>query len=217
MSPSRMEETPHSILLIDNDPDFMRAATYFFGEAEYVIDVAESGYEAITKVKTQAYGVVLLNLDHIDREGLSLFHSINHFIPEVPIVILGSHPSQEEKIAFLKGGAFDFLSNPFTIYELKATIRRALMVKFLGELAHKWPPSLIASEDRFRAIVEAATDAIILSDKKGNILSWNTAAQAMFGYTQEEIVGKPLTNLMPERFREAHQQCLERSLITSGT
>ena len=109
----------------------------FSAKNGYVIDVAESGYDAITKVKNQRYGVVLLNIDHIDRDGLSLFHSIIHFVPGLPIVILGSHPSQEEKMAFLGGGAFDFLSKPFTIYELKATIRRALMVKFLGELAHK--------------------------------------------------------------------------------
>ena len=215
MSPSPQDETPHSILLVDNDPDFIRTTTYFFSENGYVIDVAESGYDAITKVKNQRYGVVLLNIDHIDRDGLSLFHSIIHFVPGLPIVILGSHPSQEEKMAFLGGGAFDFLSKPFTIYELKATIRRAVMVKFLGELAHKWPPSLVASEDRFRAIVEAANDAIILSDKKGNILSWNSAAQTMFGYSSEEIVGKPLTLLMPQRYREAHQQGIERVQLTA--
>ena len=214
MSPSSKEETPHSILLVDNDPDFIKTTTYFFSENGYVIDVAESGYEAIAKVKNQVYGVVLLNIDHIDRDGLTLFHSLIHFVPGLPIVILASHPSQDEKMAFLKGGAFDFLSKPFTIYELKATLRRALMVKFLGELAHKWPPSLVASEDRFRAIVEAAEDAIILSDKKGNILSWNYAAQKMFGYSQEEIVGKPLTLLMPSRYREAHQQGIERAQLT---
>ena len=213
MSPSPKEETRHSILLVDNDPDFINTTTYFFSETGYVIDVAESGYEAIAKVKSQGYGVVLLNIDHIDRDGLSLFHSLIHFVPGLPIVILASHPSQEEKMAFLKGGAFDFLSKPYTIYELKATLRRALMVKFLGELAHQWPPSLVASEDRFRAIVEAAEDAIILSDKKGNILSWNSAAQRMFGYSAEEIVGKPLTLLMPSRYREAHQQGIERAQL----
>ncbi len=214
MSPASKEETPHSILLVDNDPDFIKTTTYFFSENGYVIDVAESGYEAIAKVKNQGYGVVLLNIDHIDRDGLTLFHSMIHFVPGLPIVILASHPSQEEKMAFLKGGAFDFLSKPYTIYELKATLRRALMVKFLGELAHKWPPSLVASEDRFRAIVEAAEDAIIMSDKKGNILSWNSAAQKMFGYSQEDIVGKPLTLLMPSRYREAHQQGIERAQLT---
>jgi DNA-binding response OmpR family regulator len=78
---------PHSILLVGNDPDFIRTTTYFFSENGYVIDVAESGYEAITKVKSHRYGVVLLNIEHIDRDGLSLFHSLIHFVPGLPIVI----------------------------------------------------------------------------------------------------------------------------------
>ena len=69
---------------------------------------------------------------------------------------------------------------------------------------------LIASGERFRAIVQAAQDAIILGDQEGNILSWNAAAQNMFGYTAEEVVGKSLTLLMPHRYRQAHQQGLER-------
>ena len=81
MSPSSKEETPHSILLVDNDPDFIRTTTFFFSENGYVIDVAESGYEAIAKVKSHRYGVILLNIEHIDRDGLSLFHSLIHFVP----------------------------------------------------------------------------------------------------------------------------------------
>lgn len=211
MTRSPREETRYSILLVDNNPDFIRTTLYFFGEHGYSIDVAETGYEAVSMVKRQHYGVVLLNIDHIDRDGLSLFHSLTHFVPDLPIVVLAAHPSQEEKMNFLKGGAFDFLSMPYTIYELKATLRRALMVKILGSLAKKWSPSLIASEDRFRAIVEAATDAIILSDKGGNILSWNNAAQSMFGHTAEEIVGKPLTILMPQRYHKAHQEGIDRA------
>jgi len=88
MSLSSKEETPHSILLVDNDPDFIRTTQYFFSGIGYSIDVAESGYEAITKVKGHHYGVVLLNVDHIDRDGLSLFHSLIHFVPGLPIVIL---------------------------------------------------------------------------------------------------------------------------------
>ena len=203
MPRSPTEESTYSILLVDNDPSFIRTTTYFFSEHGYSIEVAETGYEAVSKIKRNPYEVVLLNIDHIDRDGLSLFHSLNHFVPDLPIIVLASHPSQNEKMEFLKGGAFDFLSKPYTIYELKATLRRALMAKSLGALAKKWPPSLIASEARFRTIVEAASDAIILSDRKGDILSWNGAAQSMFGYPPEDIIGQPLTILMPPRYREA--------------
>ncbi|MDH3770775.1 MAG: PAS domain S-box protein, partial [Nitrospirota bacterium] len=69
---------------------------------------------------------------------------------------------------------------------------------------------LIADGERYRAIVQASHDGIILGDQDGIILSWNEAAQNMFGYTAEEVVGNPLTLLMPHRYRQAHQQGLER-------
>ncbi len=74
--------------------------------------------------------------------------------------------------------------------------------------------ALRESEEKFRAIAQTAVDAIILSDKDGNILFWNKSAQRIFGYSEEEISGKPLNILMPERYRDAHQNGIERVRIT---
>ena len=66
------------------------------------------------------------------------------------------------------------------------------------------------SEERFRSVAQSASDVIITSDSKGNIIFWNNAAQKMFGYLPEEVQGKPLTILMPQRYREAHLRGIER-------
>jgi PAS domain S-box-containing protein len=70
--------------------------------------------------------------------------------------------------------------------------------------------ALRASELKFRSVVESATDAIILADSAGRILAWNKGAQTIFGYGEAEIVGQPLTRLMPERYQDAHGHGLER-------
>lgn len=69
--------------------------------------------------------------------------------------------------------------------------------------------ALKKSEERFRAVVESAYDAIISADGRGNIISWNKGAQTIFGYRAEEVLGRPVTLLMPEQYREAHQSGLE--------
>jgi PAS domain S-box-containing protein len=74
------------------------------------------------------------------------------------------------------------------------------------ELAQK----LVASEERFQSIVQTAIDAILLWDEGGNIIFWNKGAQTMFGYTAEEIVGQPLTLIIPSRYHEAHHYGMER-------
>ena len=64
------------------------------------------------------------------------------------------------------------------------------------------------SERRFRAIVESAADAIVLADARGLILSWNPSATRIFGYEPHEVIGRPLSMIMPERYRERHQAAL---------
>ncbi|GAB4413546.1 MAG: hypothetical protein OHK0032_09650 [Thermodesulfovibrionales bacterium] len=70
--------------------------------------------------------------------------------------------------------------------------------------------ALMASEERFRSLVQSATDGIISADSRGNIISSNRGAQKIFGYTEQEVHGESLTILMPERYREAHKKGLER-------
>jgi PAS domain S-box-containing protein len=60
-------------------------------------------------------------------------------------------------------------------------------------------------------LVETAPDAIVLADSRGTIILWNRAAQAMFGYTEQEAIGKPLTLIMPARYRDAHAKGVERA------
>jgi PAS domain S-box-containing protein len=76
--------------------------------------------------------------------------------------------------------------------------------------------ALRASEERFRAITESANDAIISADSTGHIVSWNARAEAIFGYTAEEILGAPLTRLMPARYHAAHAQGFTRWAATGA-
>lgn len=60
------------------------------------------------------------------------------------------------------------------------------------------------AEERFRYAVEAAPNAMIMADAKGNIALINSRTSAMFGYTQEELIGQPINLLLPTRYRAAH-------------
>jgi len=74
--------------------------------------------------------------------------------------------------------------------------------------------ALRASEDRFRTLAVTANDAIISADRHGNITYFNPGAERIFGYRAAEVNGKPLTVLMPERFRDAHSAGIARYLAT---
>ncbi len=67
-------------------------------------------------------------------------------------------------------------------------------------------------EKRFRSLVESATDAIIICDHAGKITVWNNGAQKIFGYSADEIIGKPATELMPEFYRPQHANGMHQFL-----
>jgi PAS domain S-box-containing protein len=71
------------------------------------------------------------------------------------------------------------------------------------------------AEAKFEALAENAQDAIVSADSSGNIIYFNKAAQLTFGYEASEVLGKPLTLLMPERFRAQHLAGMNR-FVTAG-
>jgi PAS domain S-box-containing protein len=73
---------------------------------------------------------------------------------------------------------------------------------------------LRASEARWRSIVESAVDAIVVIDAHGRIEAFNPAAERLFGYSEQDIAGQNVRNLMPPPYRDEHDGYLARYLGT---
>ncbi|GEM_PF-294380 len=70
------------------------------------------------------------------------------------------------------------------------------------------------AEEKFKAVVNAANDAIITASEDGNILAWNPGAERIFGWKSAEVIGKPLELIMPEKYRAMHRAGLKRFIET---
>ena len=69
----------------------------------------------------------------------------------------------------------------------------------------KDPPSeATADEGRFRDLLEALPDAMVLVDRNGRIMLVNDQTEKLFGYKRDELIGKPVEILVPEHLRGAH-------------
>jgi PAS domain S-box-containing protein len=64
--------------------------------------------------------------------------------------------------------------------------------------------SVMVPDERFRLVVEAAPNAMILVDRRGAIVFANAAAEGLFDYPRAELVGRSIDSLIPERFRRGH-------------
>jgi PAS domain S-box-containing protein len=85
--------------------------------------------------------------------------------------------------------------------------------------------ALAASEQRWRSVAQTAADAIIILDSQERITSWNDAAQSMYGYTAQEVMGRPAAallspgqrTLLPEMRESMHRRYLESGSVPQFT
>jgi PAS domain S-box-containing protein len=107
-------------------------------------------------------------------------------------------------------GAKLFLSKGYTVRDQQNQYLYSLHLLSDVTAAKQAVAQLAASEERLRQVVETARDAIITVDGEGGVIrAWNPAAEAMFGYSRQQMIGRPLHDFLPPvRFRETAIQAL---------
>jgi len=83
--------------------------------------------------------------------------------------------------------------------------------KYIGTIFQQGT-NLRGSEERFKSITDSSILAMIVAvDQSGDIISWNPAAERIFGYKAEEVIGQPSSMLFPERHQAAHEESFGRA------
>jgi PAS domain S-box-containing protein len=77
--------------------------------------------------------------------------------------------------------------------------------------------SLVELKMRYKLITEDIDEALIVSDSTGLIIEWNEAAESLFGWKRFQILGQPITIIMPEKYRAQHLEGLERVRVADDT
>jgi PAS domain S-box-containing protein len=204
----------YSVLIVEDNPDIVIGLQDLLQFDGYEVTVARTCATALALIQAQRFNAVMLDLGLPDGDGLDVLKLAQQIDPSLPVIILTAHVSTDHTVGSLAKGAFAYLIKPYNREELRQTLRRAIGVKELAVKAERATQSLSESEERFRSLVESASDAIVLADERGAVVSWNRSAANMFGYSAAEIVGQPLSRLMPERYRQAHEQGLTRMEAT---
>jgi PAS domain S-box-containing protein len=104
------------------------------------------------------------------------------------------------------GTLVDFVPYPTPLYDASGILIGA--VNMLVDISDRKRAD--AHAQRLASIVESSDDAIVSKDLNGIITSWNRGAERLFGYTPEEVLGKPVTTLIPPDRMDEEPEILER-------
>jgi two-component system, OmpR family, KDP operon response regulator KdpE len=113
------------ILVVDDEPQILRALRTSLQGAGYDVDVAASGKEALSSAALRPPDAVILDLVLPDKSGTDVARELRGWT-QVPILLLSAVGDEQEKVAALDAGADDYVTKPFGVEELLARLRAAL-------------------------------------------------------------------------------------------
>jgi two-component system, OmpR family, KDP operon response regulator KdpE len=113
------------ILVIDDEPQILRALRTILTAKQFRVLTASRGEEGLTLAATQIPDLVIVDLSLPDMDGFEIVARLRDWT-KVPIIVLSVRDSEHDKVAALDRGADDYLTKPFGIEELLARIRVAL-------------------------------------------------------------------------------------------
>lgn len=119
-----MSTAPH-VLVIDDEPQILRALRTILAEHKFRVTTASTGEEGLALAAAQPPDVVILDLGLPRMSGLEVCAQLREWT-QVPVIVLSARDTEHDKVRALDEGADDYLTKPFGIDELLARIRVAL-------------------------------------------------------------------------------------------
>jgi two-component system KDP operon response regulator KdpE len=112
------------ILVVDDEPQILRALSINLRARKYDVDVASDGENALRMAASQHPDLVVLDLGLPDMDGVEVIRGLRGWTA-VPIIVLSGRAGSADKVTALDAGADDYITKPFGVDELLARIRAA--------------------------------------------------------------------------------------------
>ena len=119
--------TPARILVLDDDPGTCRFMQELLTRPEREVETTTDPEQALARCRAKPYDLVITDLKLNARlDGIDILRAVREVSPSTPVIIVTGFGELEKAVEAVREGAFDFVSKPFNITELKGLVERAL-------------------------------------------------------------------------------------------
>ena len=219
----------NSILIIAAQAENIQVLSKILEKEGYQVYIAKNYNQALKKIQGSLPGLIFLDvlLPEINAYSICAQIKAGKELADVPVIFTGALSAGFDKIKAFEAGAVDFIIKPFHAVEVIARTKTHLefhhakrdlnkLIELRTAELKKSMEELRKNEQKLSLHVRQTPLAVIEWDTDFRVISWNPAAEKIFGYTAEEAVGRHAEFIVPENSKTQIGHLWDDLLTLSG-
>ena len=188
------------VLLVDDSAENLVSLEAALEGLDAEMVTARSGTEALRHLLERDFAAIILDVKMPDMDGFQTAEMIRSRkrSRHTPILFLTGYKSDEHLFRGYDLGAVDFLFKPVVPEILRSKVSVFVKLSQHTDLLRRQAEVLGKTEQKFRSLLEAAPDAMVISTENGEINLVNSQVERLFGFPRAELVGANMKMLVPE-------------------
>ncbi len=198
------------LLLIDDEKGIRKVLSISLTSDGYDVVTAENGQEGLSLFQKESVSIVMTDMKMPGLDGLEVLKRMKQINPDIEVIVFTGHGDMKSAVRALQLGASDFITKPVGDQALSIALTRAEQRLELKQRLKNYTNNLEnmvkeATEEVQRRyefedkLIQRSIDGIVATDEEGKILVFNSGAEKIFGYTEDEAKrSKNACDLYPE-------------------
>ena len=200
------------ILCVEDREDDAQLVLRELRRADYALQYVrvDTAAQMQQQLHTAAWDAIISDNSMPQFNAVAALHIVQASGQDLPFIIVSGMVGEETAVAALKAGAHDFIPKG-NLRRLVPALERELREAQSRRERRRAEAELRRSADTIRAIFKASPLPIMILDHDSHVVSWNPAAERVFGWNEQEIIGRRLP-IVPDHDADDHVHNLKRVL-----
>lgn len=196
-----VEANLHHVLLIDDEEGIRKVMSIALRDAGYAVWSAESGERGLEIFKREKPALVLTDIKMPGMDGIEVLRRIKAMGSDSEVIIITGHGEMELAISALQLEASDFITKPIHDEALFVALKRAeekiILKRQVRDYTENLERKVLEATEQIQRIsdfqanlIDNSLDGIVAGDEDRKVVIFNTSAQRLTGYREDEVVGR---------------------------
>ena len=192
------------IVIVDDKPTNLGVLFDFLTDSGFKVLVAQDGESAIQKVEYAHPDLILLDVMMPGIDGFETCRRLkaNPATQDIPVIFMTALSEAVDKVKGFSLGAVDYVTKPMQQEEVRARVTTHLTLRNLHHKLQEQNLQLQKAEEKYRSIVENATEGIFQATPEGRYITANPALARILGYSSPEALMNEMSNIGKQLYLE---------------